>query len=315
MHTLQFKPLLWEKCIDPNRQLFQLQTCPSDLILKNIRLSARIIGMLCDQLNPVKFLTYWDILSGKWNDVSGKNCQILQGSRGPHHNCQHLCSSKQCPVLHAINDLVWIHICCTFSDFLTFLVLIFEKKTNGTKSIKTGSGCFHTLATADCYTSPSGEKNRRRSKRNHCFWVHNIIKQRFEHSAYHSFIQKLQLEYGFSQLSFITIASILEPSIAVATSPTEEKQTTTKGRNADHTHFPLEGLCGSGGNCSMKQKKICNAELCLLFHYRTAWKESDIHTFFVPVICHHCCHFGMYGVTPLVLYKKTPRFLLLMFFL
>ena len=44
-------------------------------------------------------------------------------------------------------------------SFSAFFVLMLEKKNYGTESIKTGSGCFHTWATTDCYTSPMGEKN------------------------------------------------------------------------------------------------------------------------------------------------------------
>ena len=58
-------------------------------------------------------------------------------------------------------------------SFSAFFVLILEKKNHGAKSTKTGSGCFHTRATADCYTSPAGKKIEKKIQKKYRFGVHN----------------------------------------------------------------------------------------------------------------------------------------------
>ena len=42
---------------------------------------------------------------------------------------------------------------------------------------------------------------------------------------------------------------------------------------------------------SNKKKKSYLQGCCMLFCYRTAWKESDIHVFCLPNLCRHCCRF------------------------
>ena len=42
---------------------------------------------------------------------------------------------------------------------------------------------------------------------------------------------------------------------------------------------------------SNKKKKSNLQGCCMLFCYRTAWKESDIHVFCLPNLCRHCCRF------------------------
>ena len=98
-------------------------------------------------------------------------------------------SGKRCGFPLAIKD-VCESIVAALSVFLPFLFNSWEE-SHGVKWIHTGSGRFHTRATADCYTSPMGGGGDREEapKRKKRFWLHNTIKQMSKHGAYYNLVQ------------------------------------------------------------------------------------------------------------------------------
>ena len=54
---------------------------------------------------------------------------------------------------------------------------------------------FSYTSAADRYTSPTGGKNREEEPKEQHFWLHDSIKQKSEHDAYHSL---MQIEFTFS---------------------------------------------------------------------------------------------------------------------
>ena len=141
----------------------------------------------------------------------------------------------------------------------------------------------HTHTHTDTHTHTNPE--RQRSKRKHHFWVHNIIKQRFEQGAYHNLIQKLRLEFIF----FVIALHHVCQHLGNFTSCSHKSNVTTKkcleckprplcaAEAALRQHESLHGV-----------KKILQQHRMLL-RYRTAWSESVIHIFYVPDFCR--CHF------------------------
>ena len=51
------------------------------------------------------------------------------------------------------------------------------------------------MSAADRYASPTGGKNREEEPKEQHFWLHDSIKQKSEHDAYHSL---MQIEFTFS---------------------------------------------------------------------------------------------------------------------
>ena len=88
-------------------------------------------------------------------------CVFVYEATNPYLRC---CSSsgKWCAVPHAIKDVCESIVAARF-QFAAIFVLILEKKSPSVPD-ESESGSFHTGAIADCYTSPYGEKIKKRSK-------------------------------------------------------------------------------------------------------------------------------------------------------
>ena len=112
--------------------------------------------------------------------------------------------------------------------------------------------------------------------------MHNAIKQRSEHGAYHNLIQLEGQLPKTEQLSFITVASVLQTSVVVHKSSTKK---TNNGRNADYAYFLLQRPCSSGMNCSIMWKKIHNTTEC-----HSAISPHELNQIFVfSTFCDFCC--------------------------
>ena len=116
--------------------------------------------------------------------------------------------------------------------------------------------------------------------------MHNTIKQRSEHGAYHL----IHLQFSFSLLSFITAAGILENSVADLLITVRRNNNNKKWRKCGPRPLSAaEALRQRHGSLHGAEKNPQRRRMP--FSYRTARMESDIHLFYVRDFCRRRCPF------------------------
>ena len=97
--------------------------------------------------------------------------------------------SKQCAFLHAINNVCESILAVRFQFFCLFC-LILEKKVMVPNESKLAEAIFIYEQLLIAILPLQGEKKREEDpeESNKCFWLHDTMKQKFEHGAYHNLI-------------------------------------------------------------------------------------------------------------------------------
>ena len=168
---------------------------------------------------------------------------------------------------------VWIHTWGAFSGFLPYLFDSWEE-SHSAKWIKTGSGRFHTQATADCYTSPMGGKIEEKIQKKATFLVAQYHKTKV-------WTWCLSQPHATCVQFFIIVlhhsCQLLETSVAVDNSPNIEKE---KLAERQTTPAFFCGLAAAAQITSWCGKKICNAATCRSTTAPHEWNQAFIFSMF-----------------------------------
>ena len=170
--------------------------------------------------------------------------------------------------------------CKSIGEFSVFLPFLFDswEESHGAKWIKTGSGRFHTWATADCYTSLTGGKNREDPKESNAFSCTILPKKKV-------WTQCLSQPHTIWVQFFVIVHSCWLLETSVVEDKSKKKQTKKLVWRQTMPTFHCGGLV-TVAQITPWWRKNFPQHCHMPFHYHIAWMESDIHIFYVCEFCH-----------------------------